>query len=136
MLVSCSTSWPPNTCQPLYFSFTAPVEVIKYQRMLINAKDKLQSTTSGSHFVTLRMNMLGYSSKEDGLGVCSEQRPTITHGMDGQQVPTVQQRKLYSISWDTPEWKRVLSNEHICVLLSFQPETESFLSWNYRLSSG
>ena len=40
-----------NTCQSLYFSFTAPFEVIKYQQMLINAKDKLQSTTSGSHFL-------------------------------------------------------------------------------------
>ena len=33
---------------------------------------------------------------------------TIICGMDKQQGPTGERRELYSISWDTPRWKRTL----------------------------
>ena len=38
----------------------------------------------------------------DGLGVWGQQMQTIIYRMDKQQGPTVQHRKLYSISYDKP----------------------------------
>ena len=49
--------------------------------------------------------------REDGKGKdwggWDQQMQTITHRMDKQQGPTVQQRELYSISCDKPQWKRM-----------------------------
>ena len=51
----------------------------------------------------------------DGLGVRDQQMQTIIHRMDKQQGPTVQHRKLYSISCDKPKWKRIFKKLYIYV---------------------
>ena len=50
--------------------------------------------------------------QRDGLEVPDEQMQTITYRRDKQRGPTVQHRKLYSISCDKPLWKEY-DNEYI-----------------------
>ena len=40
---------------------------------------------------------------------------TIIYIMDKQQGPTVQHRKLYSISCDNPQWKRIWKNVYVYI---------------------
>ena len=35
--------------------------------------------------------------------------------LDKQQGPTMQHRKLYSVSYDKPQWKRLLKKEYIYI---------------------
>ena len=45
---------------------------------------------------------------KQGLGVWYQQMQTIIYRMDKQQDPTVQHKELFSISWDKPQWERIL----------------------------
>ena len=60
--------------------------------------------------------------RRDGLGVWDQQMQTIICRMDKQQGPTVQQRELYSISCNKPQWKKyeVLSQLISSWIPSFQ----------------
>ena len=51
----------------------------------------------------------------EGLEVWDQQINTITHRMEKLR-PTVQHRKLYSLSCDKPYWK-IWKKEYICITL-------------------
>ena len=53
-----------------------------------------------------------------GLGVWDKQTQTIICRMDKQQGPTVQHRELYSISYNTPQWKRLWKRRYIYTYLN------------------
>ena len=55
----------------------------------------------------------GEARERDGVGGWGYQMKAITHERDKQQDPTVQHRKLHTMSYDKPEQKRIFFKECI-----------------------
>ena len=62
--------------------------------------------------------------------------PTITYKMMDDKFLLYSTGNYIQCPGINHNGKEFLKKEHICVLFSFWPETESLLSWNCRLSSG